>query len=136
MGNFKALVNLVSRTDDDLREHLESCKKTASYISKTTQNDLLDCITEFFQEQIVKEVKTQPSSQFYGIVADEVTDSSNWEQLGIIVPYIQNSEPVEKLVEYVKCSRITEDIAELIIESLTNLGLDPILEAPWLSQLN
>lgn len=46
VGNFKALITLVSRTDEDLMKHLQTCPKTASYISKTTQSDLLHSIAD------------------------------------------------------------------------------------------
>ena len=59
-------------------------------------------------------------------MADEVTDRSNWEQLGIVVCYRKDSVPVEKLLEYVKCENIREaTIADLIIDSVTKVGLNP-----------
>lgn len=125
IGNFKALIKLVSRTDEDLRSHLDTCKKTASYISKTTQNDLLQCIMDFIQERIAEEIKSQDSGPYYGLIADEVTDCSNWEQLGVVVRYLKNDEPIERLVEYIKCENIRgETIAQHIIDCVTKLGLD------------
>ena len=115
-GNFKALLNVMCDTDEPLRSHLETCKKNATYISKTTKNSLLDCIRDFFQGQIIEQVMSQDSGPFYGLVADEVTDSANWEQLGIVVRYMKDNIPVEKLLEYVKCEDIRgETIADLII---------------------
>ena len=35
-----------------LKEHLETCAKNASYISKATQNDLLECIKEYIHDII------------------------------------------------------------------------------------
>ncbi|XP_072177759.1 52 kDa repressor of the inhibitor of the protein kinase-like [Diadema setosum] len=91
MGNFGALVKLVSRTNEELMEYLESCMKTASYTPKTTQNDpLIDCIQEYIQEKIVEEVKAQPLGPFFAVIADEVIDSSNWEQLGVIVRHLKD----------------------------------------------
>ena len=57
MRTFKARVKLVSRTGTKRREHLEKHPQNATYISKTTQNDLLQCILEYLQEQIVEGVK-------------------------------------------------------------------------------
>lgn len=82
-------------------------------------------MSEHIQEQIVTEIKTQPSGEFFGIIADEVTDSSNWEQLGVIVRYLKDNEPQERLIEYVKCENIAgATIADLIIQRLSNIGLD------------
>ena len=82
-GNFKATLRLLSGENDNLREHLETCQKNASYTSKTSQNDLLNCIKTYIQTEIVTEIKEQAAGPFYGLVADEVTDVANWEQLGI-----------------------------------------------------
>jgi hypothetical protein len=65
MGNFKTLVKLVSHADDTLREHLETYQKTSTYKSKITQNDLLDCMPEHIQDQIVVEIKTQHLGEFF-----------------------------------------------------------------------
>ena len=82
-GNFKALFNLMSHTDEPLRNHLETCARNLPYISKTTQNALLECIKNYMQGKILDEINQQQ----FGLVADEVTRSANWEQLGIIVRY-------------------------------------------------
>ena len=72
-------------------------------MSKTTQNALLHCIWEIIQHKIVKDVQQQCdyTKSFYGIQADEVTDVSNWEQLGIILRYVSDGEPVERLIEFI-----------------------------------
>lgn len=45
MGNFKELLDFrASAGDELLKEHLVSCKKNASYISETSQNELLFCL--------------------------------------------------------------------------------------------
>lgn len=44
-GNFKALLKLrVDASDKELGDHLETCDCNATYISKTSQNELLQCI--------------------------------------------------------------------------------------------
>ena len=62
-----------------LKEHLETCAKDASYISKTAQNELLECIKEYTHDIIVHEISSQEIGSKYGIQADEVTDVSNSE---------------------------------------------------------
>ena len=96
-GNFKALLKLCSESGDTvLQEHLKTCAGNAKYTSKTAQNELLFCIKDFILEHIVTEINTQPHRLYFGIQADEVTDSSNAEQLGIVIRYLIDSEPVEK----------------------------------------
>ena len=125
-GNFRATLQLMCESDINLREHLETCSRNASYISKTTQNDLLACIRDFIQEHIVREVRNQRVGDFYSLIADEVTDCSNWEQLGIVLRYSVDDKPVEKLLAFIPCERITgEAIASKIVGCVQDVGLDP-----------
>ena len=72
------------------------------------------------------EVKEQKAGPFFGLMADEVTDVSNWEQLGVIIRYIRDDVPEERLMEFIKYEKIKgDDIADHILSSVTRLGLDP-----------
>ena len=80
-GNSKALVQLrIDAGDLALKSHLETCSKRSTYMSKTTQNELLACVGEFFVNEIAAEMhpNSETSSCFFGVQADEVTDTSNW----------------------------------------------------------
>lgn len=125
-GNFKELLKFRADAGDNiLEQHLASCAKNASYTSKTTQNELLLCIKEFMQEAIVNEVKDQIFGHYYGIQCDEVRDSSNWEQLGLVLRYTKDRKPVERVLEFISCEDISGQVlCTKIIESLTNVGLD------------
>ena len=93
--------------DKIVENHRNSCSKTATYISKATQNELLLCIKDFIQSKIVNEVKNQSIGPLYGIMADDVTDTSNKEQLGLVLRYKIGNDVVEQLYEYVGCKSIT-----------------------------
>ena len=124
-GNFKELIMLMSEFDKTLKYCVESCARNATYLSKTTQNDLLSCIKDFIQSEIVNE------GPFFGIFADKVTDVSNWEELGIIVRYLRNCQAIEKLLEFVQCDDVKgASIAEFIINALNNAGLYPQMCRP------
>ena len=89
-------------------------------ISKTIQNEFLSCVRKYILECINKEINEEWTACF-GVVADEVTDCADWEQLGIVIHYVYQQKSVERLIEYVKCDNIRgETIADLIIESLTS----------------
>lgn len=61
---------------------------------------------------------------FFCIQADEVTDSSDIEQLGLVLRYLDNDNPVEKVIEYIECKSTTgESIAENILAKVQELGL-------------
>ena len=79
---------------------------------------------DYIQSEIVADINNQIRGPYYGISADEVTDCSNWEQLGIVLRYVKDSVAVEKLIEYVKCHNINGNtITKLIIDTVTNGGL-------------
>lgn len=124
-GNFKALIELrLDAGDTELYEHLQTSNRNSTYMSKTTQNELLLCIKKYIQSQIINQVKS--SGGFFGIEADEVTDSANWEQLGLVIRYLYNGKVTERLVSYIQCEGCTgREICDEIVQELSNLGLDP-----------
>ena len=75
----------MSAFDKNFEGYLQTCSKNETYISKTTQNDLLDCIKSYIQSVIINELNDWPEGPFYGVSVEEKTDSSNWEQLGIVL---------------------------------------------------
>ena len=92
-------------------------------ISKTIQNELLNSVRKYILECINKEINEE-GTPYFGVVADEVTDCANWEQLGIIIRHVYQQKPVDGLIEYVKRNNIRgETIANLIIKSLKSNGI-------------
>ena len=77
-GNFIELVQFRSQTDDALRQHLERAPRNALYTSKTIQNQLIDVIGKHIRSGILEKVK---QARFFSVIADEVVDVSNKEQL-------------------------------------------------------
>ncbi len=68
---------------------------------------------DYIQDAIISEVKTQSQGLLYTVEADEVTDVSNWEQLDLVIRYLRDAQPVERLVEYVQCEIITGRTADM-----------------------
>jgi len=125
-GNFQALLQFrVDAGDEVLRNHVTTCARNATYTSSVSQNDLLLCIKEYLQSQIIQELKAQSIGPYFGIQCDEVTDSSGWEQLGIVVRYVKNFTPVERLLQFVASENITgKELCGHIVKSLEEVGLD------------
>ena len=97
-GNLRSLINFrIDAGDTIVENRRNSCSKTATYISKATQNELLLCIKDFIQSKIVNEVKNQSIGPLYGIMGDEVTDTSNKEQLGLVLRYTIGNDVIERL---------------------------------------
>ena len=82
--NFRELILLMCELKNNFGDSTLSSKRNTNYLSKTTQNDLLLCVKEYIQHEIVKEIKNQPEGPFYGLSAYEAAGVSNWEQLGVI----------------------------------------------------
>ena len=89
VGNFVELLNFaVRRGDIVLRDHLENCQKNASYISKTSQNQLGDCCGKVITNSIIEKVK---QAKLYSIIADECSKSSSKEQLSLVLRFVNPS---------------------------------------------
>ena len=67
---------------------------------------MLSCIKDFIQSEIENDIQNQTEGPCFGISADEVTDVSNWEQLGIVMCYVRNCQAIEKLLEFAQCDDI------------------------------
>ena len=71
-----------------------TCKHvTATYISKTSQNELLQCTKKYIEEVTIEQVKD--SRGFFGIGAHKVLDTSNWEQLALVLWYLHDGESID-----------------------------------------
>ena len=82
--NLRELILLMCELENNFGDSTLSSKRNTNYLSKTTQNDLLLCVKEYIQHEIVKEIANKPEGPFYGLSAYEATGVSNWEQLGVI----------------------------------------------------
>ena len=59
ISNFKPLLDVMSHTDEPLRNHLETCTRSSTYITKTTLNALLERIKTYMQGKVVDENNQQ-----------------------------------------------------------------------------
>ena len=85
LDNFVELLKFRAEHDHVLAQHLERAPQNATYTSKTIQNEMIDVIGTAIRNNITEEVK---SSKYYSIIADEVTDCSNKEQLSLSLRYV------------------------------------------------
>ena len=69
-----------------MREHFETAPKNATYRSKTIQNEIISCCQDYITDDVLDEIK---ASQFFAVIADEATDSSNKKQLAIFIRFIR-----------------------------------------------
>lgn len=126
-GNFRELLRFkINSGDHILKTHLETTSSRATYISKTTQNELLMCIGEEIQFQIIEEVK---KTKFYSIIFDETTDISHKEQLSLSIRYVLDNRIIEKFLTFVDAyqSILDEDIMSSRETKLTGQALGNIV---------
>ena len=123
VGNFRALLRLqIESGDEVLKEHFTNAPRNAQYSSPTIQNELISAIGTWFQQQIVK------TAQYFAVCADEAIDSSNKEQLQLVLRYAdKQSQAREEFIEFVHCDTGTSGraIADKILYTLQRLSLDP-----------
>ncbi len=123
-GNFVELIRFRAETDDVLANHLKNSPRNARYTSKTIQNELIEVVGNHIRQGIIDEVK---SSKFYTLIADEVTDVSNKEQLSICLRYVHGRTVKEVFVCYRSVERITgKSLADTILSWLYTVGLSPL----------
>ena len=127
-GNFWALLQLrVAAGDLALKEHLATAPKNATYMSPDIQSQVIGIIGDHILEKILSRVRK--AQFFFTLIADEVTDCSNKEQLGLALRYIspEDSTISEDLVSFLECdSGISgQALAEMMVHFLREHGLDP-----------
>ena len=124
-GNFVELVNLTIRQGNkNLEAHLKTCSSRETYISKTTQNILLSCCSDAITETIIKRVN---DAQYFSILCDEASDTSNKEQLFFCLRYIdKKGEICEDFLKLVRCkSGLTDkDLFKEVVDTLNEPRLD------------
>ena len=94
VGNFVGVLKYRIRDGDSVLEnHLRTCSKKASYISKTFQNELINCYGNHIKDKLVKEVK---ENIFFSILVDEASDCSNQEQLSLVTRFVDGSGEIRE----------------------------------------
>jgi hypothetical protein len=95
-GNFRELLKFrIESGYTALEQHMQTASARATYISKTTQNELISVIGTCIQESILDRVRR---GVFYSVIIDETTDVSIIEQFSLSIRHVfENS--IEKLCE-------------------------------------
>ena len=98
----------------------------AMYTSPAIQNDIANILGSQVKNTILKQVRR---AEFFSLVADEVTDSSNREQLAIVLRYVDPDDLQirEDLVEFIECDAgVTGNaVAKKLTGFIESCGLDP-----------
>ena len=84
-----------------LEKHLKNRIKNTIYISKTSQNDLINCCGKFITEFDFRKMKV---NQFFSTEADEASDCSNQKQLSLVIRYFDSDFVIrEEFLGFLHC---------------------------------
>ena len=120
-GNFVELVRFRAETDPILAQHLAKSPRNARYTSKTIQNELVEVIGESIRNDILADVKR---AKFFSVIADEVTDTANKEELSLSLRFLLDGTVREVFVDFVEVERITGQVlAQAILQWLSTHDL-------------
>ncbi|KAG1973804.1 zinc finger MYM-type protein 1-like isoform X2 [Pimephales promelas] len=84
-GNFLKEVELMAKFDPVLKDHIrriDSGMQHNTYLGKTIQNELIECVSDKIMEVMVAEIK---DSKYYSIILDCTPDVSHHEQMSVVV---------------------------------------------------
>ena len=128
-GNFLGEVELISKFDPILAEHVRRAKSKElgdHYLSNKIQNELISLLGSATQQKIVSRVI---QSKYYSIMVDCTPDLSHTEQLSIVIRGVDVNESIgaevyEHFVEFVGVSDTTgKGLCEEILLFLAKFGI-------------
>ena len=125
VGNFIELLNYRVRVGNkDLEKHLESFSKNSYYISKTTQNELIQCCGEIIKENLLQDIE---KSQYYSVIAEEALGTSNKEQMSLVLRFVdKNLDVREEFLGFLHCKSglSGKALSEMLLGAALELKLD------------
>ena len=122
-GIFIELVRFQAETDPILAHHLANSPRNARYTSKSIQIELIGVIGKAIQNEVIDEVK---EAKFYSVIADEVTDAANREELSLVLRYVVDDGIKEMFLDFIEVERITitgRDLGMAILNWLKTHGI-------------
>lgn len=98
-GCFRALLRFrIDSGDVCLKEHLKNCTANATYISKTSANELINCCGDEILSIIIKKII---DAGYYSIIFDETSDIAHISQLSLSARYISDGNIYESFLGFV-----------------------------------
>ena len=111
-SNFMQLLALRGIDDPMIKQNLE--KKTDKYTSPQIQNEILSVLAIQILRDIGNSIRSTP---YYSLMADEVTDSSNREQVVICLRWVdENLEPQEDFIGLYKVDSTAADVIVKVLK--------------------
>ena len=123
--NFRELLRYrIAAGDTKLENHLKTAGARATYVSKTSQNNLIDCCEEEILATILARVQ---EARFFSVVFDETTDISHTSQMSVVLRYLHDGFVREDFVGFVDPHSMNYSLEE-------NDTSEPVLNGQILGQ--
>jgi len=110
-GNFKAMLEYRALDGELLKSiYLHAAAKDAQYASTCTQNEIM----KIFKLIILQKIADVKKVDFFTIICNEYTDTSNQEQLSFSLRYVSSEKVCESFNGFYELDEVTtgEGIAE------------------------
>ncbi|CAN7946090.1 unnamed protein product [Ixodes hexagonus] len=132
-GNFLEMVEMLSKYDPVLKEHMlrlkestQKVKVSVSYLSPATQNEFIGVLARRVKEQLLLEIK---SAQYYGIMFDSTPDISHCDQMAEAIRYVKIGNRKVEVKEvflgfFPLKGKTASDLASAVLQCLERDGLD------------
>ena len=125
-GNFSALLLYRADGGDELlQEHFKNAPSNATYISKTTQNEVISIIGDSIQRSIVNDCNE--TGGWFSLSADEVRETANKEQLAVTIRYVGKEKNIKENVlsfRDVNADTSGESLSKELLTFIDEAGLD------------
>ena len=122
-SNFMQVLYLRGKDDPAIIRYLG--QKTQKLTSHEIQNEMLQILSLQVMREIAKDMNNS-AYQFFSVMADEVTDSSNREQVVVCLRWVDNNmEPHEDFIGLHIVERITSDvIVSVLRDTILRMNLN------------
>jgi hypothetical protein len=123
-GLFLRLFEFALMKDNKLRSIAQSMPKNAKYTSPEMQNEIIDVLREMVQAKITDEYQQSDIGQFC-LKCDETRDASNVEDMSVVIRFVSNGQPIERLLSMVQLTAVdAKSITKAILEELQAQRID------------
>ena len=124
-GNLQEILNFLSRFGKNcaFKDQLQYIPKSATYRSKNIQNELISVCEDMILSKLTTEIK---KATFFAILADEVADVSNKEQMSLVIRFVNdNSEINEVFLSFLHCDDglSGEAISKKIVQAVQHFSI-------------
>ncbi|XP_043276006.1 zinc finger MYM-type protein 1-like [Venturia canescens] len=132
-GNFLELVQLLSKYDAVLKEHLLSLEHSpfpkVSYLSPEIQNEFISVLSNHVKCTLIEEIK---SARYFGMIFDSTPDVSHTDQMSQVIRFVKIDNRKVEVKEvflgfFPLKGKKAADLSDEILQKLESDGLDIML---------